>query len=65
VLALTPGALAEGEKCWRLWFEMLMVAESSNSWPAYTDAIEPLDAAPSDEPTTLIIDGEEFDFDAE
>jgi len=62
VLELTPGALAQGEKLWRLWFERLLQCEAANHWPAYTDAIERLDV-PGDDPVNLIIDGEEFSFD--
>src|SRR6185503_16210254 len=41
VLQLTPGALLEGEKRWRLWFERLMQCEAANRWPAYSEAVEP------------------------
>lgn len=64
VLELTPDALSEGEKCWRLWFERLLVCEAANSWPAYTEVIERLDVAPNDD-VPLIIDGEKFSFDDE
>lgn len=62
VLELTPGALLEGEKAWRLWFERAMACEQSNYYPAYTETIEPLDVSSNDD-VGLVIDGEEFNFD--
>lgn len=61
VLELTPAALQEGEKCWRLWFESALVCEAAGRYPAYTDAIEPLDARDTGD-VGLIIDGEEYVF---
>lgn len=62
VLELTPSALAEGERCWRLWFERLLVCEASNHWPAYSEAIEPLDVQEGSGDVTLLIDGEEYSY---
>lgn len=62
VLKLDDADLLEGEKCWRIWWEQLMVAEAANHWPAYTERIEPLDVA-STEDVSLVIDGEDFSFD--
>jgi hypothetical protein len=62
VLSLSAADLLEGEKMWRLWFERLLACEAANHWPAYTEVIEPLDIALTDDPG-LIIDGQEFSFD--
>jgi len=64
VLQLTETALIEGEKCWRSWFEQLLVCEAANRWPAYCEAVEKFDVMSTDD-TSLIIDGEEFNFDDE
>jgi hypothetical protein len=62
VLELTPGAIAEGEKAWRLWFEEAMVCEAAGVYPAYTQTIESLDVADTGD-VKLVIDGEEFSYD--
>lgn len=62
VLELTPGALEAGEKCWRLWFEQVLVCEAADRYPAYTDAIEKLDAHDTGD-VVLNIGGEEFSYD--
>lgn len=62
VLKLTPAALQEGEKCWRAWFEQVLVCESAGRYPAYTDVIENLDARDTGD-VQLVIDGEEFSYD--
>lgn len=64
VLELTPNALNQGEKMWRLWWEKLMVCEASNAWPAYTDSIVKLDV-PTDDDFAITIGGEEFDWNGE
>lgn len=56
VLRLTPSALSQGEKCWRAWFERLMVCEQSNSWPAYTDALVDLDSTDGDPDAAIDLD---------
>ncbi len=61
VLKLTPAAIEEGEKCWRSWFESVLVCEAAGRYPAYTDVIEPLDARDTGD-VGLIIEGEEFSF---
>lgn len=62
VLKLTPNAINEGEKCWRLWFERLLACEAANHWPAYTEVVAPLDVASNDEDFKLVIGDEEFSF---
>lgn len=54
VLRLTDEARTQGEKMARLWFERLLVCESSDSWPAYTDAIVKLDAPSDGDPDAAI-----------
>lgn len=61
VLKLTPEALNEGEKCWRLWFERVLACEAANHWPAYTETVEKFDVT-GDEELSLKVDGEEFEF---
>lgn len=40
---LTERALDLGERVFRTWFEQLLVCEQSNRWPAYSEAVVPLD----------------------
>jgi hypothetical protein len=54
---LTQRALEFGTRCYSLWLEQLLVCEASDSWPAYSQSIVPLD---SPEDVNLIIDGEEI-----
>lgn len=61
VLEVTKRAIAEGEKCWRLWWERLAVCEAADSWPGYTQTIEQFDVA-DDGDVHLTIGGEEFEF---
>lgn len=61
VLEVPARTIAEGEKCWRIWWEQLHVCESSNEWPGYTQAIEQFDIADSGD-LTLRIGGEDFEF---
>lgn len=62
VLELDEGARLQGEKLCRQWFEALLVAEASDSWPAYTDAIVKFDI-PSDGDPNDAIDLDELDDD--
>lgn len=64
VMELPKATLLEGEKAWRLWWEQLMVCEAANVWPGYTEAIEPIEVFDTGD-VRLVIEGEEFDFDAE
>ncbi|HEY1814855.1 MAG TPA: PD-(D/E)XK nuclease-like domain-containing protein [Kofleriaceae bacterium] len=61
VLEVVPRTIAEGEKCWRLWWERLAVCEAANEWPGYTQTIEPFDLS-DDGDTVLIVDGEEMEL---
>jgi hypothetical protein len=61
VMELPKEILDEGEKAWRLWFERLLVCETANHWPAYTDAIEKFELVDTDD-LTLTIDGEDVDL---
>ncbi len=49
VLQLTPRARLQGEKMWRGWFERLRACEESGHFPAYCEAIVPLDVPDDDE----------------
>jgi len=40
---LTPDAAEMGHRIWRAHFERLRVCEESNVWPAYSDAVVPLE----------------------
>lgn len=60
ILKLTPRAMLEGTKLWRLWFEQLLVCESSNNWPTYTQSIVEFDT-PDTEALTLSIEGEDVE----
>ena len=57
VFELTPRALEAGRATCRAWVEHLRVCIESDTWPGYTQSIQPLDVA-DDEPMDLIIDGE-------
>jgi hypothetical protein len=62
VYRLTDRALAFGERQWRSLFEELRVCEDSAHWPGYCDTIAELDVpGEDDEPTTLLIGGEEVE----
>jgi len=56
VFELEPQDLVEGEKRWRLWMERLLACEAANTWPAYTQSIEPLRVVSSE--LGLLVDGE-------
>lgn len=43
VWKLTERALEAGRACCTAWFERLMVCESEDHWPGYTDAVQTLD----------------------
>lgn len=58
IFQLTERAFTEGAKMWRGWFERLLVCEATDCWPAYSDAVVPLDTPDSDS-VSLIIGGEE------
>lgn len=60
VFRLTDNALDLGERMCRAWLERLLVCESSDMWPAYTDAAVPFDIV-EDEGFTLKIDGEDVE----
>ena len=62
VFRLTDNALEQGERACRAWLERLLVCESSDCWPAYTDAVVPFDV-PDDESESfsLKIDGEDVE----
>lgn len=62
VFELTPRTLEAGTKAYRLWLERLLACESSNDWPAYTEAVVPIDV-PDDEDFALQIGGESVGFD--
>jgi len=61
VLDVPARTIAEGEKCWRAWWERLAVCEAANEWPGYTKAIETFDVDDSGD-LKLLIDGEDFEF---
>ena len=61
VLRLKPRALVEGEKLCRSWFERLLMCESSNDWPGYSQCVLDVDV---EEDLELTIDGESFDMEA-
>lgn len=61
---LTPRALEQGSKTWRLWLERLIACESSNEWPGYVQSTLDLDV-PDDDGFTLKVGGETVDFDAD
>lgn len=58
VFRLTDNAIELGERACRSWLERLLVCESSDTWPAYTEAAVPFDVD-EDSGFTLRIDGEE------
>jgi len=60
VYPLADDAIEEGTKLWFSLFERLRACEEADSWPGYSQCPVPLHA-PSDETTTLIIDGEEIE----
>lgn len=43
VRRVTPRALLEGTKAWRLWFERLLACEAADHWPGYCEEIEAMD----------------------
>jgi hypothetical protein len=43
VLRLTDRLLDQGQRMYRAWFEQLLVCESSNQWPSYTQHVETFD----------------------
>lgn len=43
VFHITESSLLEGEKCLTLWMERLIQCEEANYYPAYTDALVPMD----------------------
>jgi hypothetical protein len=57
VFRMTDNAIDLGERACRAWLERLLVCESADVWPAYTDAVVPFDV--QEEGFTLTIDGEE------
>lgn len=59
---VTSEALDLGERCWRGWFETLLVCESSNEWPEYTSAVIDLDVPSEDRAFDLVVDGESITF---
>ncbi len=60
VFRLTDSAIDLGERACRAWLERLLVCEAADSWPAYTDAVEPFDIV-EDGGFTLKIDGEDVE----
>jgi hypothetical protein len=60
VFCLTDNAIDLGERACRAWMERLLVCESSDMWPAYTEAAVPFDIDSSDG-FTLQIDGEDVE----
>lgn len=60
VLRMDEDARIQGEKLCRIWFEQLLVCESSNTWPAYTDAIATFDLPGGGSPDD-VIDLDELD----
>lgn len=57
ICRVTDRALELGAKINRLWFEQLLICESANHWPGYSDAIVDFDVPDLDEPIQLEIDG--------
>lgn len=55
---LSPRALEAGEKLWVSWMEKLLVLESSNEWPAYSETICDFDV-PEQEQELIFADDEE------
>jgi hypothetical protein len=49
-----------GQRIWRSYFERLRVCEDSNVWPAYSDAVVPLEV---DREFSLHVGGEEIEVD--
>jgi hypothetical protein len=43
VLRLTPRALEQGQREFRLWFETLLACEAANAWPGYCESVVDLD----------------------
>jgi len=60
VYELQPDAVDFGRRCYRLWWERLMVCEASNVWPGYTQGVAPLSGPPGSEDVSLVVDGEEI-----
>lgn len=48
VFKLTPGAMIQARRTYRLWFEQLMVCEASDSWPPYAQSEVDLDVPDND-----------------
>jgi hypothetical protein len=61
VFRLTDNAIEQGERACRAWLERLLVCESADCWPTYTEAAVPFDIADADEGFTLRIDGEDVE----
>lgn len=61
VFELTPSAILQGEKQWRLWFETLRSCERSDEWPGYTQSRVPFDV-PAEDGFSLTINGEETEI---
>lgn len=59
VIRLTPAVLEDGARRWVSWFEALMVAEASNTWPAYVDHIVDLEMPAEDGPDLIFADPNE------
>ena len=59
---LTPDAIDFGRRCYRLWLERLLVCEASESWPGYSQCIEPLAGPPEAGDLSLTIGGEEVEL---
>lgn len=62
VYQLDETAVDFGRRCWRLWWERLMVCESSNVWPGYAQSIQPLSGPPGADDVSLIVDGESVEL---
>jgi hypothetical protein len=63
VFRLTEEAMDAGERCWRGWFETLLVCESSNHWPEYTSMTVDLDVPAEDRAFDLVMpDGQTVTF---
>src|SRR3990167_1343068 len=59
VFVLTDRALDQGNRTWRLWFELLRACEESDAWPAYAEQAVPFDVPEEDNSLSLLIGGEE------
>jgi len=61
VYDLSERTVEEGTRLWRSLFDQLLVCESSDAWPGYSQTILPWDV-PEDDDVTLIIGGREMEI---